>query len=162
MSLTEMADTEMIDIDFQSAAKLYNPYEGHRSGRQLGETVEEFLQRLPPSTTPSVLTAGPEHGVPWIYIANPFLKSPAIPSQYKQYELANEGPPDENSHWAQYVVRGGAILAELASIKTRIEQDKFGQAKGSIMKAFNLRKEIIVQKLLDCAVELHCTSGKVS
>jgi hypothetical protein len=143
MSLTEMADTEMIDIDSQSAAKLYNPYEGHRSGRQLGETVEEFLQRLPPSTTPSVLTAGPERGVPWIYIAN-------------------EGPPDENSDWAQYVVRGGAILAELASIKTKIEQERFGQAKGSITKAFNLQKESIVQKLLDCAVELHCTSGKVS
>jgi hypothetical protein len=161
MSLTEMADTEMPDADCQSAVILYNPYEGQVCARQLGETVEDFLRRLPPSTTPSITTAGPGAGVPWIYIANPFLKRPTIHSEYKQHELANEGPPDEKSDWAQYVVRGGNILAELTSIKNEIEKERAGQAKASITRTVNFQKETIVQKLLDTAAELHCTSGKV-
>jgi Domain of unknown function (DUF1917) len=166
MSLTgmadaEMADTEMPDADCQSATILYNPYEGQVCARQLGESIEDFLRRLPPSTTPSIKTAGPGEGVPWIYIANPFLKPPTIHSEYKQLEFAIEGPPDEESDWAQYVVRGGNILGELTSIRNAIEKERAGQAKASITRAVNSQKEVIVQKLLDTAAELHCTSGKV-
>jgi hypothetical protein len=162
LSLTETANSNAKSAVAVKSATLYNPYEGQECGRQLGETVEEFLRRLPPSTTASTasMTAGAE-GIPWIYIANPFRKPPKIPSEYKQHELANEGPPDENSDWAQYVVRGETILAELTSIKNEIEKKRAGQAKATITKAINAQKAVIVQRLLDTAAELHCTSGKV-
>lgn len=162
LSPTEIADSNVKSAVELKTVTLYNPYEGQACGRQLGETVEEFLQRLPPSTTASStsLTAG-GGGIPWIFIANPFRKPPRIRSEYKQHELANEGPPDDDSDWARYVVRGGTILAELASIKHETEKEMAGQTKATITRAINAQKEAIVQKLLDTAVELHCTSGKV-
>lgn len=143
------------------AATLYNPYEGQLCGRQLGETVEAFLQRLPPSTTMGTMDAGAA-SIPWIFITNPFRKPPKAHSEYKQHELANEGPPDEKSAWGRFVGRGGAILDQLTSIKNEIQKNKTGQAKATITKAINTQKEAMVQKLLDTAVELHCTSGKVN
>lgn len=163
ISPTELAESNLKSVVAVESATLYNPYEGQVCGRQLGETVEEFIQRLPPSTTAPItsMTANAEV-VPWIYIANPFRKPPMVHSAHKQYELAKEGLPDENSDWAQFVTRGGYILAELSSVKNEIEKKKAGQAKASITKAVNIQKEAIVKKLLDTAVEMHCTSGKVS
>ncbi len=42
-----------------------------------------------------------------------------------------------------------------------IEIEKVGKVKQTITKAINPEKEKIVKDLLDTAVELHCTSGKV-
>lgn len=156
-----MVPSKLKETKPAEATTLYNPYEGQLCGRQLGETVEAFLQRLPPSTTLGTMDAGAA-SIPWIFIANPFRKPPKAHSEYKQYELANEGPPDENSDWGAFVGRGGAILNQLTSIKSEIQKKKFGQAKATITKAINIEKEAMVQKLLDTAVELHCTSGKVS
>src|SRR5438045_6428313 len=50
-------------------ARLHNPYEGLCYARQLNETVEEFLERLPPATTRQ------SHKIPWIFIANPHIPS---------------------------------------------------------------------------------------
>ena len=161
-SPTELAESNVKSVVTVKSATLYNPYEGQACGRQLGETVEEFIQRLPPSTTASItsMTAG-AGGVSWIFIANPFRKPPEVHPKYEQHELGNEGSPDESSDWAQFVIRGGNILAELSSIKKEIEKKKAGQAKASITKVVNIQKEATVQNLLDMAVELHCTSGKV-
>lgn len=157
-SITEIANANVKSAVAVKAAPLYNPYEGQLCGRQLGESVEYFLERLPPSithtTTSMTARAG---GIPWIYIANPYRKSPKNDSG----ELANEGPPDENSDWPQFVVRGGDILEELTSIKNDIEKKKTGQARAAITRAINIERDVIVQKLLDTAVQLHCTSGKV-
>lgn len=137
-------------------ATLYNPYEGTDCGRQLGETVEQFLQRLPPATTPQTFKA------PWIYIANPFRKAPTqVCVEGVKKEVNDEGPPDENSDWAQFVVLAGNLLQELTGIRHEIEKNKAGQDKGQITKAVNVQKDLIIRKILDTAVDLHCTSGKV-
>lgn len=47
----------------------HNGYEGVASARQLDETVDQFLARLPPATTRVTLDC------PWIYIWNPFVPS---------------------------------------------------------------------------------------
>jgi hypothetical protein len=156
LSPTEMANLSIISARSSKTATLYNPYEGQRCGRQLGETVDEFLQRLPPSTTMK------ETAVPWIFISNPFRKAPRSQVEYSQHWLANEGPPHEESDWAQFVKVGEKLLEELTSIKHAIEKKRAGQSKAAIAKAVNVEKEVIVQKLLDKAVELHCTSGKVN
>jgi hypothetical protein len=153
-SLTEIANANLENATVTKAATLYNPYEGAFSGRQLGETVDEFLERLPPATTPITDI------VHWIYIANPYRKAPKR-DEHEQNE-SDEAPPDEESDWARFVVLGGNLLEELTTIRHTIEKQKAGKAKAIITRAVNPEKEKIVKKLLDTAVELHCTSGKVS
>ncbi|CAL3969771.1 unnamed protein product [Diplocarpon coronariae] len=50
-SLVELSWENMDAESDQVTAKMSNPYAGKVYGRQLEETVEEFLQRLPPATT---------------------------------------------------------------------------------------------------------------
>ncbi|AEO67752.1 1aa27437-0e3f-49f3-828c-21c5fee6622b [Thermothielavioides terrestris] len=45
---------------------LYNKYEGEPGARQLSESVDDFLARLPPATTDW------RPGLDWIFIANPY------------------------------------------------------------------------------------------
>ena len=118
--------------------------------------MEEFLERLPPATSQVTEI------LPWIYIANPFRKA-RTPSraELSQEKLSAEAPEEEGSDWAQFVVLGGNLLEELTRLRHEIEKKKAGQAKSTITKALNVQKEIIVQKILGAAVELHCTSGKV-
>jgi hypothetical protein len=154
-SLTEIANANMENAKAMKAVTLYNPYEGQLAGRQLTETVEEFLERLPPATTQVT------DPVPWIYIANPYRKAPKK-EEHEQKGISGEAPPDEESDWAQFVVLAGNLLEELTTMRHSIEKQKAGQAKATITKAVNIQKDKIVKKLLDTAVELHCTSGKVS
>jgi hypothetical protein len=156
-SLTEIANQNLENAKAQKAAPaatLYNPYEGLFSARQLGETVDDFLERLPPATT-SVTEI-----VHWIYIANPYRKAPK--RDEKDQKESDEAPPDEKSDWAQFVVLGGNLLEELTTIRHKMEKEKAGRVKATITRAVNPEKDKIVKKLLDTAVELHCTSGKVS
>jgi Domain of unknown function (DUF1917) len=153
-SLTEIANANLKDTKAPRAPTLYNPYEGAFSGRQLGETVDEFLARLPPATT-SITDI-----IRWIYIANPYRKAPRRDEH--DGKESDEAPPDEESDWAQFVVLGGNLLEELTAIRHTIEKQKVGKTKAAITRAVNPEKDKIVKKLLDTAVELHCTSGKVS
>lgn len=151
-SLTETASANLASATVTKAPKLYNPYEGNPCGRQLAESVDEFLHRLPPASTPASSRA------PWIFIANPYRKAP---KPNNEGELA-EGPPDDDSQWARFVVEGGNLLEELLILKNKIEKEKAGSTKATVTKALNVQRNIIVEKLLDTAVEMHCTSGKVS
>ncbi len=156
LSLNEMAAANTVSATASKAVTLYNPYEGNPCGRQLGETVEEFLTRLPPATTRASLQ------LPWIYIANPYRKAPsAIKSEANKEEVTAEGPPEEASDWAKFAVLAGNLLEELMGIKREIEKKNVGKAKSTITRQFNIQKEKIVKKILDTATELHCTSGKV-
>jgi hypothetical protein len=157
-SPTEIAEANVKSGMKQKTATLYNPYEGQFCqfcARQLSESVEDFLQRLPPQTTPVS-----EH-IPWIFIANPYRKAPKA-EEVKQGDINGEAPSDEDSDWAQFVVRAGKLLKELTVIMNDIKKKKAGQAKASITKAYHAQRDLIVNKVLDTAVELHCTSGKVS
>jgi hypothetical protein len=155
-SLTEIANANIAAGVAKEAAVLFNPYEGNFCGRQLNETVQEFLERLPPATTP---VSGL---VPWIYIANPYRKARRARKVGESREDLNaEGPPADNSDWAQFVVLGGKLLDGLMHIRHDIEKKKVGAAKSAVTKAVNVQRDMTVQKLLDTAVDCHCTSGKV-
>lgn len=156
-SLTELANSNMQiakETKTDTPATLYNPYEGNFCGRQLSETVDEFLHRLPPATTKQ------SNLVHWIFIANPFRKAPKRDEDAGK-DVSEEGPPDEESDWARFVVLGGNLLEELTTMRHNIEKQKSGAAKATITKALNPQRNKIVQKLLDTAVECGCTSGKV-
>jgi len=120
--------------------KLYNPYEGSVCGRQLDETVDEFLNRLPPLTTPQC------EQVPWIFIANPYQDAPSV----------MEGE-ETSGQWASFVNRGGRLLLELRTFQVELNKR---EEKGKL-KMYNTQREKVVKQLRDIAVELKCTSGKV-
>lgn len=154
VSPTELAESNRKVATKKKAATLYNPYEGQFYARQLSETVEEFLQRLPPQTTPV------SQLLQWIFIANPFHRAPKVDVGNESIKSHEEAPPGEDSDLAKFVVLGGNILEELTSMKNHIAKKRADKAVAPITKAVNVQKEMIVQKLLKTATDLHVTSGK--
>ena len=132
---------------------LYNPYEGDLYAKQLGESVDDFVQRLPPATTPATEVN------PWIFLANPYRK--VSKNKYSEAKLADEAPPNDCANLAEFVVRGNHILCQLTNLRHDMERKNPGKAKGTITKALNARRDETVKELLATAVELHVTTGKV-
>ena len=90
-------------------SSLHNPYEGVPYAWQLTETVDQFLERLPPETTTS-------DQVPWIFICNPYIprvgKRQSDQDQVKGRDNDNEAPDEEGAN-VQIVVEGGQERLQL-------------------------------------------------
>ena len=157
-SLMARAQENLDKAVSSQTAILYNPYEGRFSGRQLGESIDEFLQRLPPATTTQ------SNEIPWVYIANPHRDPPKSRKLggFKPEFGQEEAPVTEEEDWPQFVVTGGKLLEDLRQTRHDIEKRLVGKAKQTITKALNPRKEETVKKLLDTATKCRCTSGKES
>ena len=84
----------------------FNIYEDYASGRQLSETVEAFMKRLPPLST-SIIEYGP-----WIYVANPYFPR-------------NHAREDQ----ATFVRKGHELLKDFTAVKAGIESSMPGKAK---------------------------------
>ncbi|KAF7943129.1 hypothetical protein EAE96_011071 [Botrytis aclada] len=149
-TLTERADANVAQAlaNPQSKATLYNPYAGQVCAWQLDESIEDFLRRLPPRTTEIT------QSTPWIFVTNPFRKAP------KGIAVNDEAPPGENSNWARCVIEGNRLLDELITIRNTIEKENSKKSTVAIDRMVNKEKEIIVQKILDTAIDCGCTSGK--
>jgi hypothetical protein len=155
-SITEIADANIKNGRNSKAPSLHNPYEGNSCARQLDETVDEFLKRLPPSST-----RAKKLEVPWIFIANPYRKAPrVIRKEDGGEDLAGEGPPAEDSQWAEFLRVAGRLLDELLGVRNIIERKRDGQPKATITRAINIEKDRIVMSILKSAADLQCTSGK--
>ena len=115
---------------------LYNPYEGRMNARQLNESVEDFLKRLPPRTT----AVSPE--CPWIFVANPYRN------------------PSTDKDVAGFVPAAQKLLAELTQQTKEIETSMKGKAQGAITKKLTPLRTATKEKLLACAKEHQFTSGK--
>jgi hypothetical protein len=135
----------------QETTKLYNPWEGRLAGRQLTETVEEFLARLPPSTSARCAS------VPWIFIANPFIAC----QQPQDIEGIEEGPRDEGSTLGELIVVGQKILSEFDNTVENIKGAKKGKSSIAINQAIGKERTAIVKKIQETAKTMKCTSGKV-
>ncbi|KAK0113858.1 hypothetical protein ONS95_014103 [Cadophora gregata] len=152
-SLIELARKNMATYQpEQNPVTLYNPYEGNLHAKQLGESVDEFLARLPPATTPAT------EANPWIFLANPYRK--VSKNKYSEAKLADEAPPNDGANLAEFVVRGNQLLEQLTVSRHDMEKKNPGKAKGTITKALNARRDEIVKELFDTAVKLHVTTGK--
>ena len=98
-----------MDVCVPESREAFNIYEDYPSGRQLSETVETFLKRLPPLSTSMI-----EYG-PWIYVANPY--SPMSQAREDQ---------------ATFVRKGRELLEEFTALKAGIEASMPGKAKAVI------------------------------
>ncbi|KAL8870015.1 MAG: hypothetical protein Q9174_003841 [Haloplaca sp. 1 TL-2023] len=115
---------------------LYNPYEGRTYARQLNESVEDFLQRLPPRTTAASFEC------PWIFVSNPH-RTPSIDRDV-----------------AAFVSSAQRLLADLTKQSKEIEVSMKGKAQGIITKKLIPLRTAAKEKLLACAKEYQHTSGK--
>jgi len=155
-----IASQNLSDVKAKKTAKLYNPYTGLQYSRQLEESVEEFIQRVPPATT-QISALGYD---PWIRIANPYYKSTGKLERggSSSGDVEEEGPSDEDTDTARFLRLGVNLLQELTGLRHSIEKKNVGKAKAGITRAVDVEKEKIVRRLLDTAIECHFTTGKVS
>lgn len=120
------------------SARPYNPYEGDPSAKQLAETVEEFLSRLPPSTTTLAST-----GYPWIWIANPH-------STYRP------SGPDV----AGYRSAGLAMFSEYLDVKHELESKNPTKSSAAINRMLSPTRDRLEQSLIQLAQDKKVTTGK--
>src|ERR1700712_5793341 len=133
-TITEIAIAGVEHSGTVKDAKLHNPYDGLWSARQLTETVNEFLERLPPATTPA------SDVVDWIYIANPYRKA-----ERTARDSLKEGPAEDERDLGEFVRRGTRYLEELMVIKNGVEKANMKKSKGEVTRAFNKEKDAVVK-----------------
>ncbi|OAA49547.1 DNA polymerase II large subunit-like protein [Metarhizium rileyi] len=100
------------------SSKLHNPYAGVDCARQLSETVDDFLLRLPPATTEQ------SEDTPWIFICNPYVSQ-----REKQDDNGgefmrgneHEAPAEEGSQLGRVVQGGMERLELLADLRQNLE-----------------------------------------
>lgn len=141
------------------ATKLHNPYEGKPScAKQLNETIEAFLLRLPPATT----DVAPD--CPWIFVANPF-----IPREDRGGE---EAPAEFGAQLGKFA-EGGKVRLEMFGDLLREVQDKTaggsqggrgreGPSKTAVNREVAMQREGCVNDILMLAKVLKVRTGKVS
>jgi hypothetical protein len=116
---------------------LYNPYEGEPSGRQLSESIPEFLSRLPPLTTPAGKIG------PWIQIANPSSATRPL-----------------SQDLAAFTTVGTRILESLSSAIAAKEATLVGRPKTMLNRQLTQLRTAATKHLLDTAREHGVTTGK--
>ena len=94
---------------------------------------------------------------------NPYQKPPkATSDMFSQEDLNADGIPHEGEDRLRFESLAKDLLDQLFDMKSKIEKQKAGKAKSTITKTLNIEKEKVVKKILDVAVDMHCTSGKAS
>lgn len=120
-----------------STKPFYNPYKGLTCARQLEESVPDFLQRLPPLTSPV------SKDCPWIFIANPHASSRPTDKDQGAFSQAAE-----------------KMLQEFTQQKRDIEKSMAGKAQSSITRKLTPLRKALEEKLLAKAKENNFTTGK--
>jgi hypothetical protein len=134
---TEARAHTPMELDTEPAAnKPYNPWEGDEMAKQLDETLDAFLARLPPSTT--TVTSGP-----WIWIANPFSS---------QRPLQNDV--------AGFKTTGNELLEEYLNRKVKVQAKNPGKLPGSITRTLQADRDWLEKSIVDLAKSKGMTNGK--
>jgi hypothetical protein len=159
IAITNKAKAAACDAD-SAIAKLYNPYQGLSCARQLHESVEQFLERLPPAT--SILS----HKLPWIFIANPFIPRKTRRKELEGLEIGDspilaEVPPGDEDQLDHFTTQGQKLLEELEERVVILTKDMAGKARSLLTKAINKEREQTVIRIKELAVTCRITSGKV-
>lgn len=120
---------------------LSNPGEGLPGCWQLGETVEDFVKRLPLISTST-------YDYEWIWVHSPY---PQVQGKSKVTDVND------------FTVRGRELLAR--SLQTRKDIEADDQKKNSnnlIARRLNEESRLLQQRITDLAAEANVLVGKVS
>ncbi len=104
--------------------------------KQLSETLDRFLTRLPASTT--TVESGP-----WIWIANPFSSHRPLRSDVGGFKTS-----------------GNELLEDYLNRKTKVEEQNPGKPPGTITRKLKLDREWLEQSIIDLAESKGMTCGK--
>ena len=123
---------------FQNTSKsMFNMYEGYATGRQLSETVQEFLLRLPPFQT-KLADVGP-----WIYISNPSYRHTFTGENI-------QGLKEE----------GAELLRAFSTTKADIQSRLATKPKAVISRNVNIARKQLERDIFNLARKKGVTSGK--
>ncbi|KAI1385252.1 DUF1917-domain-containing protein [Hypoxylon trugodes] len=96
--------------EMEDMSHLHNPYAGMENAWQLTETIEEFVQRVPPATTDET----PEN--PWIWVCNPYInRKRKSDSENQKIRGGEDEAPEEEGADLNSVVEGGMARLHFAS-----------------------------------------------
>jgi hypothetical protein len=145
-TLADKASANLAKQRVSDMAKLYNPLQGQLCGRQLEESLDEFLDRLPPRT--SVVSAE----LPWIRVANPY----ASRRDHSECEdNAVFGSPERFQEVCQ------AFLEDLEDQMVKLKTDMEGEPAHMLTKAANKKRSETADKIHRHAIAMDVKAGKV-
>lgn len=135
---------------------LHNPYAGIEYAWQLTETIEDFLERVPPATTDEA------PGNHWIWVCNPYI------NRKKKEEASNQNipggedeAPEEEGADLPSVVEGG--MERLHFAREFIDMcKKSGNQPALITRECRKAGVDAAKDILDLAKAHHVRCGKVS
>jgi hypothetical protein len=119
----------------------HNIYQGRLDAWQLNETVDGFLERLPPLTTSASLC-------PWIWVANPY---PCRPGK-------TACPQDH----AKFIPNGLRLLQESLRQRDKIRNESSHKGKETVSRLLNQEAESLKQRIVSLAEQTNVLSGKVN
>lgn len=119
--------------------ELFNPLQGRPDAWQLGESVDEFVRRLPPVTT-SVFTC------PWIWAENP-----------------HRNPRDKSScpRVGDFTTHGMKLLEQSLDNRREIQKASASQPKGMMTRQLNQESKSLQERIAILAKDTNVISGKV-
>lgn len=136
--------------------RLQNPFAGVPYAWQLGESVEEFMLRLPPATTEASVHT------PCIYICNPHAKRKKKADSGSQLipGCGDEGPEAEDgAHTTLFVEGARERLDILAGFLGGIQ--KTGLSQAAVSRDAESARQAATRDVLGLAGHLGVTCGKV-
>jgi hypothetical protein len=133
----------LITVSQVVSQPLYNRLEGVSTARQLTETVDEFLKRLPPRSTISGS---------WIWIT--------CPAKGKKVDT-HRAPELQDSPDDDMIDRACALLSQFDSEKEQIATSNPNAVQSTITRKLGPLREQLKQDILDLAVRNGVTCGKV-
>ena len=135
--------------------QLQNPFAGVAYAWQLGESVDDFVCRLPPATT-----VMDEH-TPWIYICNPFIERRKKAESESQLVpgCGDEGPEAEGSHTVLFIEGAKERLDILRGFLGGVE--KMGLPRIATSHDAESARQAAASDVLGLAGHLGVTCGKV-
>ncbi|KAI1489682.1 hypothetical protein F5X96DRAFT_679574 [Biscogniauxia mediterranea] len=137
-----------------STTRLHNPFAGVPYAWQLTETVDAFLERLPPATTDATLQN------PWIWICNPYIERKAKAEAENQMVRGGEDemPEEEGARVRDLVEAGEERLHFAADFINMCKQS--GQSQAFVTRESRKAGTDAAKDILALAKELRVTCGK--
>jgi hypothetical protein len=120
--------------------ELFNPLQGQLDAWQLGESVDEFVRRLPPLTT-SIFTC------PWIWAVNPH-RNPRDKSPCPRVD--------------EFTTCGLKLLQQSLDNRRKIQESGAARPKGSLTKQLSQESKSLQDRIASLAKDTRVLSGKVS
>ncbi|KAH9890880.1 DUF1917-domain-containing protein [Xylariomycetidae sp. FL2044] len=135
------------------APRFHNPYAGMAYAWQLTETVDDFLDRVPPATTSAI-------GGPWIWICNPYIERKSKKEAANQYirGCEDEVPEDDGADLKTLMNAG---MERLHIARSFIDKWKnSGESQNIIARESGKAGRAAAKDILQLADQLSVKCGK--